>query len=759
VVRIKLDRPKLASVISEGSVWTVAIGDTALGPTLPLALGRAVGMPGHASAVVQLDGAQQVHRLSDPEAGDTLMVVTALAPARGFIKPQDLVEFRALASTHGVVVQPLADDIAVEVLPGKVVIGRTAGLTLSSSGFQLPATGEAGEAAEGSRRQTYRTSAFDPQLWGFDQGADFVPRQTELMRAAAEAPEGRRAAARLDLARFYLARHMYPEAKGALDAVVQDAGPTINDPAVLVLRAAANILIGRPAQALKDLANPVVGNQQEAALWRAMALTRQGKFGEARAGFVGLESAAATLPIELQRLAFRDALRSAVEVGDYADAAQQLHQFELIGVPPEMAPSIAVLRGRLAEGLGSISEALKGYREASDSDERPAAAQGELRAIVLRAAMGELPRADAVAALETLTTAWRGDDTEAEALRVLGRLYTEEGRYRDAFQVMRVAIATHKGSEMTRHLLDEAAASFDVLFLSGKADSMPVIDALGLFYDFRELTPLGRRGDEMIRRLADRLVTVDLLDQAAALLQHQVDHRLQGAARAQVAVRLAVIYLMARKPERALAALRATRTAELPNELRNQRLLLEARALSETGRHDVALEVAANIEGREADRLRADVMWAAKRWREAAEQIERFYGERWREFAPLTEPERADILRASIGYALADDRLGLDRFRQKYVAKMAESPDRRAFDVVTAPPAGGGAGEFGEVAKAVSGIDTLGGFLRDIRSRYPEAGTAAAPVAPASAAAPPAAPARPAPPPVQSAVPAPAKPG
>ena len=56
----------------------------------------------------------------------------------------------------------------------------------------------------------------------------------------------------------------------------------------------------------------------------------------------------------------------------------------------------------------------------------------------------------------------------------------------------------------------------------------------------------------MIRRLADRLVSIDLLDQAADLLQYQVDHRLQGAGRAQVATRLAVIYLMDRKADRAL---------------------------------------------------------------------------------------------------------------------------------------------------------------------------------------------------------------
>jgi len=88
------------------------------------------------------------------------------------------------------------------------------------------------------------------------------------------------------------------------------------------------------------------------------------------------------------------------------------------------------------------------------------------------------------------------------------------------------------------------------------------------------LTPIGRRGDEMIRRLADRLVAVDLLDQASELLQYQVDKRLEGAARAQVAARLAMVYLTSRKPDRAISALRTTRIADLSGELRQQRLLL-----------------------------------------------------------------------------------------------------------------------------------------------------------------------------------------
>src|ERR1019366_6401850 len=132
-----------------------------------------------------------------------------------------------------------------------------------------------------------------------------------------------------------------------------------------------------------------------------------------------------------------------------------------------------------------------------------------LHDIELRFQLGEMKTEDVVSELETLTTFWRGDETEVEALRLLARLYTEAGRYREAFHVMRTALKAHPNSELTRRIQDEAAVTFDSLFLAGKGDSMPAIDALALFYDFRELTPIGHRGDEMIRHLTDRLVSVD----------------------------------------------------------------------------------------------------------------------------------------------------------------------------------------------------------------------------------------------------------
>jgi hypothetical protein len=261
---------------------------------------------------------------------------------------------------------------------------------------------------------------------------------------------------------------------------------------------------------------------------------------------------------------------------------------------------------------------------------------------------------------------------------------------------------------------------FAQIFLGTKGDDLPPVDALGMFYEFRELTPIGRRGDEMIRRLADRLVAVDLLDQAAELLQYQVDHRLEGAARAQVAARLAMVYLTARKPDRAIAALRTTRIADLSGELRTQRLLLEARAQSDVGRHDLALDIISNITGREAIRLRSDIYWASRRWREASEQIELYYADRWRDFKPLSPVEKSDVIRAVVGYALAEDAIGLARFREKYAPLMSGDADRAAFETASKPTATSSA-EFATIAKMAASVDTLDGFLREMKTRFPDA--------------------------------------
>jgi tetratricopeptide (TPR) repeat protein len=722
-IRFRLNRPQLSALTAseQGGTanWTLTFADTMQTPTQPLVAIRNIADPTRANVIVPLPRAGPLHRLVDPDAGDTLLVITALSPVRGFIKRQDFVEFSLLESVHGVAVRPNSDDVTAEVLSDKIMLGRPGGLTLS------PADTGA-ERAPGVARPI-----FDLGEWGKNQNENFVAREDELVAVAAAAEADQRAPARLDLARFYLARGMYPETKGILDLVLADAKPGLEDPVALILHSVASTLMGRPEQGLKDLANPAIGTNYDSQLWKALAYVRQGKWADAREKFKNVEFAIAALPAELQRILVSDAMRASLEVRDYSGAAKYGSDLEVIGITPELKPAISVLRGRLAEGLGHDKNALDAYRAAVESSDRASASEAKLLEIMLRQKRDEITQADMLRELETLSLTWRGDGLEVKTLQMMARIYADTGRYGESFESTRIATKLQPNSEASRQGQDAAAALFAQLFLSPKGDDLPPVDALGMFYEYRELTPIGRRGDEMIRRLADRLVGVDLLDQASELLQYQVDKRLEGAARSQVAARLAMIYLMNRKPDRAIAALRTTRIADLSGELRQQRLLLESRAQSDIGRHELALEIVSNISGREAIRLRSDIYWASRQWRESSEQIELYYADRWRDFKPLNPVEKSDIIRAVVGYALAEDAIGLARFREKYAPLMSGESDRIAFEIASSPAAVNSV-EFAQVAKLAASVDTLEGFLREMKARYPDA-TARAPLPPESA--------------------------
>jgi tetratricopeptide (TPR) repeat protein len=660
-----------------------------------------------------------LHRLVDPDAGDTIMVVTAPPPVRGFIRRQDFVELSLLESIHGVAVHPNSDDVTAEIAPDKVILGRPGGMTLSPADV----------GAE--RAPAVVRPIFEIGEWRRNQAENFAERQDALIAASAAAAPDQRTPARVDLARFYMARGLYPEAKGVLDLALADAKPGLEDPVALMVHAVASTLMGHPGKGLKDIANPAIGSNYDSQLWKALALARQGKWADAREKFKNVEFAITSLPIELQRIVVTEAMRASLEVKDYSGADKRSSELDVVGIPDDMKPAISVLRGRLAEALGHDKDAAAEYKSAVESPDRASAAEATLLDVMLRQRRDEITPADALRELETLAVTWRGGDIEVKALQLMAGLYADTGRYNESLAAAKTATRLRPNAEASRTAQDAASALFAQLFLSPKGDDLPPVDALGIFYEYRELTPIGRRGDEMIRHLADRLVAVDLLDQAGELLQYQVDHRLEGAARAQVAARLAMVYLTNRKPDRAIGALRTTRIADLAGELRQQRLLLEARAQSDIGRHDLALDIITNISGREAIRLRSDIYWASRRWREASEQIELYYGDRWRDFKPLNPLEKGDVIRAVVGYALAEDAIGLARFREKYAPLMSGETDRIAFETASHPVAANSA-EFGPIAKMAASVDTLDGFLREMKTRFPDA-TARAPLPPETA--------------------------
>ena len=605
-----------------------------------------------------------VHWVTDPEVGDTLAVVTGSITPRGLLKQQTFVDFKALPSAQGLVISPVSDDVSVKSGIDDVVIARDGGLSVSLESLTMaaPAKGEAALVVE-------RDS------WSKLKAGNVRERGRELLTAAADAPSRSRAEARLAVARFEVANALGVEAMGTLQVLTGDNPDFARDRSVLLLSAMALLQANRAEDAAKTLQAEAIKDDPEAVLWRAFAEARQLRWPQALTGFRRSAALLNNYPEDLQAQIGLSYAEAAIEGRDFGLAQRTLDSVEGLDRENVDRDRLALLQARVADGQGRVEEALGAYEKLAERANRPVQAEARLRIIALGLKDHSMTPEAATNGLEGLSVSWRGDEIEARALGLLGQLYAEQERWRDAFSTAHKINELFPDHEVTRALYDEAGAKFEALFLDGKADSIPRLEAIALYYDFKDFTPPGRRGDEMIRRLAERLVQLDLLGEAADLLQHQVDNRLTGVAKANVATRLAIIQLMNKQPAKAYQALRESKLAEMPSELKRSRSLIEARALSDLSRTDLALEMLAAENGPEVERLRADILWQSRRWRDAGETFERIVGDRWKGIEPLDDRARTDVLRAAIAYGLGEETLSLERLRAKFAGKMADSAD------------------------------------------------------------------------------------
>lgn len=714
VVRIDAPTWVAAEAQSDGSSWTFLLGPQAqpVGES-DVKLGRDE-QTGPATLTAALAGAHKVIWLRDPAVGDRLAVVTAPGPLKPVLRQHAFVEATLLPTLHGLAVQAQATDLTVAIDGDLVRISRPKGLALSPA--------DAGRRAALSDRMPQ--PALMPGLVDFDHwrdtgGAGFSARYAQLQALAyneAGAGAGAPVAARMAFARFLVGSELSYEAIGVLDLLQKHNAAMGSDAEFRGLRGAARAMVGRYKEAAADFSAPSLANDPSAAVWRAYIDTRLGDWANARKGFLaGARAVDLFAPVLKSRFAAAHA-RAALETGD-PRAAAALIEYALAQKPGAVDQlNIRLVQARLFEQEGQNERALAVYDAVARAPLDFLSAPAQLHASRLRLNAGQIKPADAVATLEGLRYRWRGDATELEISRMLGEIYLSQGRYREALDALRGAGKHLPDLPEAQKLQADLSQAFRSLFLEGRADALQPIQALAIFYDFRELTPVGADGDEMVRRLSRRLVDVDLLDQAAELLKYQVDHRLDGVAKSQVATDLAIVDLMNHHPELSLQAIENTRTTLLPAALNARRRVVEARTLNELGRYDQALEVLGKEAGPDALDARAEIAWKQQNWAAAAAALEKRLGERWKAPGPLAGEDESRLIRAGIAYSLAHDEKALERLTERWTGfiDQAHAPDAlrlalSRFDSGVAPA---------EFTRAVAQADTFAGWVATMKKRF-----------------------------------------
>jgi len=663
-----------------------------------------------ARILLPINDAPNPIRYTDPIVGDELIVIP-LQNSTAFSIKRRMADFVVIPAAQGVVIKPLHEKVTVRTFAEGIEITAEGGLKLS------PAvdTGSTPPILKKTAKGKSNRQIFDLVAWKGRPGEDFTTTRQKLTQTVIDVPESQRNLARLELARFYFANGMGEEALALMGVLARQTPDIEGHPEFLALRGAIRILVGHASEGLKDLSDPSLENQPEITLWQAVGAAQVRDWTAAEEKFNYTEELWNAYPEPFRTRFSILAIESALSLDKDREAAEWLDRLEIKSKNDESTPAMKYLRGVLQSKSGRADQAEKLWREVAKSNDRLYKIRAELALIDLGVATKSTTPAQAVERLEGLRYAWRGDDLELDILRRLGGFHVEAKNYKVGLAAMQQAVRLYPHSSLTPPIKAEMAKIFHDLYMTDLGENLSPVDALTMYNEYRDLIPAGQEGNALKRNLAERLVQVDLLEQAANLLEEQLKNGLKGEERMRIGARLAAIRLLDHKPDVAIAALEMSQ-ADMPagdstNEILAERRLLRARAVSEKGKYDDALLLLQGEDGKNANILRADITMKAQRWPEAAKVLQELVGSPPKAGYQLTEEQAGWLVNEAIALSLSNDTTGLDKLAIDYGPAMAGTAQRDTFRVLTRPEKDTQMKDIAAAQAKISEVDMFRGFL------------------------------------------------
>ena len=186
-IRFRLTRPQLASLAggvtndnsgassNTGKSWTLTFADTLKASSQPLMVRRNVNDVKRANITIPLARPGALHRITDPDAGDTLLVVTACHRRRVSSGDRISSSCRCWNRSRAWWCEPNSDDVTVDVASDRV--------TLTPAGWPDAIGGE----YPARTRDVLCRSDFRRWRMAAKRSANFSRRRDKLIDAAAAA--------------------------------------------------------------------------------------------------------------------------------------------------------------------------------------------------------------------------------------------------------------------------------------------------------------------------------------------------------------------------------------------------------------------------------------------------------------------------------------------------------------------------------------------------------------------------------------------
>ena len=678
-------------------------------------------------------GPRQVLRLSqkaepvtfkDVTIGDQLIVVP-VAEQVAFGTEQTMVDFRILPSAQGLVVNPRNDSLIVEAIEEGIEITAPYGLKMSPSADILSMTDR---LPSSPLVGTEQNSIFDINRWRMS--GSFIETRQRLTENIAVAVGVDKNKARLELARFYFAYGFGIEALAMLQIIEANDADGVNHSDFIALKAAATILADKSDQGLALIEKTGLADQPELLLWKAVALAQKGEMLIAYPIFLQRANILTAYPdpflskfliLAIESALAANNLKFANELMGVAHAkfADNEDSYSKSVITPIIEPALNFFKGTIAAKKGNAADAKKFWELAKNSDNQLYNVRAELALIELAALEKVMTAGQAANRLESLRFAWRGDDLELEILERLGQFHLESGNTKLAMSSFLKAKELFPNTPNAKDIENKMAAVFKETYLGEAGKTLTPLEALALYRQYRYLMPDGETGTDILLSLADKLIAVDLLDQAAELLTELVKEKLAGEEKEQYILKLAGIQILNHKPNEALTALDMLgKIDEGKESLLKEANLLRSRALYEKKQYFDAKKLLENNYDKEARLLLADIANKEADWETAGTILLALLADVPKN-EPLSSENKKLVLSAATAFALANDGPNLYSLLRDYGELMAKEPENKVFLLLTSA-SGSSSEDIISARKQLLQVDLFQDILNNYKNTFKE---------------------------------------
>ena len=610
--------------------------------------------------------------------------------------------------------QAKAEQAKTAALPASSTAAPAGALPAAPDRAAPPAGHQPGPApASPAAPSTAVPRALDLARFAPATRASLADQRVLLQQRALDATAADRPAARLELARLFLAHGLAAEALGILGIMDRPDDPAA-DPSLRLARegltGAAQLLMGRLDEAATGLLAPALDADPEVALWRAALAAAHSDWAHAGEELARSDRILDIYPEPLQLHLGLPAARIAIEAGNQDEAARLLGLLKALKLTPGERARVEFLDGLAQARRGAIDDADRIWAALEQGEDDQTRVEAGYARVQMLLAAGRLTPAEALARLAAARPRWRPHPQEITMLDGLARLYLRTGDPEHALRTWQDVLSHFPGAPETERVAKAMRDAFVATLLPEDGAGIGALRAYALYQDFPELVPAGDLGDRVSRRLAAGLAGLDLVKPAAALLEPLIDH-LSGPPKAEAGDYLAELWLRQPDPAAALAALdRSQIQGELPQALSMQRRVLRARALAASGQADAALALLADGTDLAQQRLRAEILWQQRDWSHLVGALEDLLRTRADPEGPLVEAEQDLVIKLAVAHARQGDAGALEQLRARFGEAMRGQAGEPAFLMATLPP--GPAGELpAALALADQHLDRVRAYL------------------------------------------------